>query len=116
MRRRTALLGVLAIAASSVAPAAAALATSPPSLPHIKGAKYCGEVYKPGNYSLYAYVKDVGCATEQHFVQRCEIKAGLQGWTLSSSSRYGFLLRKAAATIELQIAGGSPGCIAAAID
>jgi hypothetical protein len=106
--RIRALVGVAAALATFGAGGAALAASTPP---HIKGSTYCETVTKPNDYTLYGYVKGVGCATEKAWVTRCESKTGLQGWSFTSSPNYGFLLRKGGATMDLQIAGGSPPCI-----
>jgi hypothetical protein len=106
---RIPLAGVLTGLIVFAMPLADAGASSKP--PHIAGAKYCGEVYKPDDYSLFGYAKGVSCATERSFVTRCEHKRGLQGWSLTPSNQFGFILRKGSGTLDLQIAGGSPLCI-----
>lgn len=100
--------GTVFAAALALAGASSAIASTPP---HIAGSTYCETVTKPADYTLYGYVKGVSCATEKSWVARCESKTGLEGWKFTTSHMYGFLLRKGSATMDVQIAGGSPPCI-----
>jgi hypothetical protein len=109
----TAVVAVIATAAAAGTGSAFASGQTKP--PHISGSKYCETVYKADDYTLYGYVKGVGCATEKSFVAKCQASTGLQGWKLTSSNEYAFLLRKGSGTLDLQIAGGSPRCITAAL-
>lgn len=103
-----------ATAALTAAGASSALASGQTTPPHVAGSTYCETVHGP-DYTLYGFVKGVSCATEKSFVSRCQAAKGLQGWKLTSSGQYGFILRKGSGTMDLQIAEGSPLCINSAI-
>jgi hypothetical protein len=100
------------IAAALLAGATGALASAQTRPPHIKGSVYCGKIYKADDYTIYTYAKGVSCTTANSFSHQCAAKPGLHGWKVSSvTSQFGFLLRKGASTLDLEIAGGSPPCL-----
>ena len=99
-------------AAALFAAATASVASAQPPLPHLKGSTYCGKIYKADDYTMYTYAKGIGCKTANSFSHACAAKPGLHGWKVTTiTSEFGFLLRKGSATIDLQIAGGSPPCL-----
>jgi len=101
----------LAVAALLALGGASALASGQTKPPHIAGSTYCETVTQPA-YVLYGYVKGMSCATEKAWVTRCQSHSGLAGWRLSTDGRYGELLERGSKTMDLQIAGGSPRCLA----
>jgi hypothetical protein len=105
-------LSTASIAAALLATATGALASAQTTPPHIKGSAYCGKIYKADDYTIYTYAKGVSCKAANSFSHQCAAKPGLHGWKVSSiTSQFGFLLRKGAGTIDLEIAGGSPRCL-----
>jgi hypothetical protein len=109
---RSPLASALAVAAL-LAGATGALAASSATPPHIKGSTYCGKIYKADDYTMYTYAKGLTCSAANSFAHACAAKPGLRGWKVASiTSKYGFLLHKGSATIDLEIAGGTPPCLA----
>jgi hypothetical protein len=99
-------------ATALLACATGALASGPATPPHIPGSTYCGKIYKADDYTMYTYAKGLGCKSANSFSHACAAKPGLHGWKVTSiTSKFGFLLRKGSATIDLEIAGGSPPCL-----
>jgi hypothetical protein len=99
-------------AAALLAGAPGANASTATTLPHIKGSIYCGKIYKADDYTIYTYAKSLSCESANSFSHACAATPGLHGWKVTSTtSKFGILLRKGAATIDLEIAGGSPPCL-----
>jgi hypothetical protein len=103
---------LLALGSFGALGAQAVAATSPPAgIPHLKGTRYCGRIYRADDYTLYTFAGGVSCAYANRFAHHCAGSTSLQGWRLAASGTDGFILHRHRGTLDLQSAGGTPTCL-----
>jgi hypothetical protein len=90
---------------------AVAAGGSPAGIPHLKGTRYCGRIYKADDFTLYTFAQGVSCTYANRFAHHCALSTSLQGWHLTASGTDGFILHRHRETLDFQSAGGTPSCL-----